>query len=277
MRKESLDFLKLLCETPSPSGFEYEAQGVFRRYVRPYAAQVKTDVMGNAYAIANPKGRPSVMLAGHCDQIGFIVKYVSDEGYIYFDFIGGVDPTVVSGHRVGIMTKKGLVPGALGRKAIHLMDAEDRKRVPKADDLWIDLGMKSKREVERKVSLGDPGVFVQPFAELAGDRVVSMAFDDKMGTFIVAEVMRLLSGKTYKACVYGVSTVQEEVGIRGARTSAYETAADVGIALDVGFAVDHPGVDKKRSGDLALGKGPMICRGANCNHKVFDLLVDTAK
>jgi putative aminopeptidase FrvX len=277
MRSESLAFLRQLCETPSPSGFEYEAQRVFRDYVQPYVDQVKTDVMGNTYAIANAKGSPSVMLAGHCDQIGFLTKYITDEGFVYFDVIGGVDPTVAAGHRVVIITKKGRLPGVLGWKPIHLMDADDRRRVPKSDDLWIDLGMRSKTEVERRVSLGDPGVFVQPFEQLTADRVVSMAFDDKMGTFVIGEVTRLLAGKKYKARVYGVSTVQEEVGFRGARTSAYETEAEVGIALDVGFAVDHPGGDKKKTGDLAIGKGPMICRGANCNHKVFDLLVDTAK
>jgi putative aminopeptidase FrvX len=277
MRKESVDFLRELCETPSPSGFESGAQAVYRNYVKPYVDQVKTDVMGNVYAIANPKGKPSIMLAGHCDQIGFMVKYITDDGYIHFGFVGGVDGTVAAGQRVMIMTKKGLLPGVLGRKPIHLMEDEDRKKAPKADDMWIDLGMKSKAEVEKRVSLGDPGVLWQPFTELANGRVVSMAFDDKMGSWVVGEVMRLLAGKKMAACVYGVSTVQEEIGLRGARTSAYETNADLGIAIDVGFAMDHPGADKKKVGDLKMDGGPMICRGPNCNEKMFDLLVDAAK
>jgi putative aminopeptidase FrvX len=277
MRKESLEFLTELVETPSPSGFEQPAMGVFRRYVQPYAASVQTDVMGNCTATLNPKGSPCVMLAGHCDQIGFIVNYITDKGFIHFRTIGGVDPTVAVSQRALISGDKGPVEGVVGRKAIHLMDPDDRKLVPKLHDLWIDIGAKSKADALKRIAIGDSGVFVQSFAELANKTAVSMAFDDKIGSYVVAETIRLLADRKIKACVKGVATVQEEVGLRGATTSAYSAEAQVGIAIDVGFAVDHPGVEKKKVGDLALHKGPMVCRGANINPVVFDMLVKTAK
>lgn len=277
MRKESTEFLRELVETPSPSGFEQPAQKVFRKYVKPYADKVVTDVMGNVCAIRGKSGKPRIMLAGHCDEIGFIIHHITDSGFLHFRAVGGVDPTVAVAQRVIINTDKGQVPGVVGRKPIHLMDADDRKAVPKMHNLWLDIGAKNKKEAERMVSVGDAGVFVQGFQMLKNNTAASMAFDDKMGVFLVAETLRLLEKKKFPAAVYGVSTVQEEVGLRGARTSAYWTEAEVGIALDVGFAVDHPGVDKTKVGDLALHRGPMICRGANVNPRVFKLLVETAK
>ncbi len=277
MNPDSKSFLKQLVETPSPSGYEQQVQRLVRERIAPWCDEVKTDVMGNVLGIRNAAGRPRVMLAGHCDQIGFIVQYITESGFIYVDRIGGVDPTVAVSQRVVIMTRRGLVFGVIGRKAIHLMDEDDRKRVPKMDDLYVDIGAKTKKDAEKLVSLGDAGVFVQPFTELANNRVVSMAFDNKMGTWIVAETLRLLHGRKFDACIVGVSTVQEEIGLRGAQTSAFASEAEVGIALDVGHATDCPGIDKKKVGDYQLGKGPKICRGANINPVVFDLLVETAK
>jgi putative aminopeptidase FrvX len=277
MRKESLSFLRQLVETPSPSGFEQPAMAIFREYVAPYASSVETDLLGNSIATLNPGGRPRLMLAGHCDQIGFIINYITDKGFLHFQTIGGVDPTVAVSQRVLITGGKGPVYGVVGRKAIHLMDPDDRKQVPKVHDLWIDIGSLSKADALKRVSVGDSGVFVQGFTELANKTAVSMAFDDKIGSYVVAETMRLLSARKIAACVKGVATVQEEVGFRGARTSAFHTEAEVGIAIDVGHAVDHPDVDKKKVGDLGLHKGPMICRGANINPVVFEMLMKTAK
>ena len=277
MTPDSKAFLKQLVETPSPSGYEQQVQQLVRERIRPWCDEVKTDVMGNVFGIRNPVGRPRVMLAGHCDQIGFLVQYISDDGFLYVDQIGGVDPVVATAHRVVIMTRQGLVPGVLGRKAIHLMDSDDRKRVPKIEDLYVDICATSKKDAEKLVSLGDAGVFYQPFTELPHHRAVSMAFDNKMGTWIVTEVLRLLQGRKFDASIIGVSTVQEEIGLRGAQTSAFASEAEVGIALDVGHATDCPGVDKKKVGDYQVGKGPKICRGPNINPRVFDLLVETAK
>ncbi|MCC6444819.1 MAG: M42 family metallopeptidase [Armatimonadetes bacterium] len=277
MREESLAFLKNLCETVSPSGYEQPAQELFREYVRPYCDRVETDILGCAIGVRNPEGQPRLMLAGHADEIGFIIRFINDEGYLYFAPVGGHDAVVTVGQRVTIRTANGPVAGVIGKKAIHLMTEEERGKVPDLSELWIDIGASSKKEAEELVSLGDPIAYRVPFELLQNDLAVSKAFDNKMAVFLIGETLRLLAGKQIRAGVYGVSTVQEEIGIRGARTSAYHVDPLLGIALDVGHAGDYPAADKKRSGDLAVGKGPMICRGANINPKMFERLAQTAK
>ncbi len=277
MNVDGKDFLKQLVETPSPSGYEHDVQRLVRERIRPWCDSVRTDVMGNVFGIQNPKGKPRVMLAGHCDQIGFIVQYITDEGFLHLEPIGGVDPVVATSQRVSIMTRDGLVPGVVGRKAIHLMDEEDRKKVPRIHELYVDIGAKSKTDARKLVSIGDAGIFLQPYVELANERAVSMAFDNKMGTWIVTETLRLLHRRKLNACVIGVSTVQEEIGLRGATASAFSSEAEVGIALDVAHGTDTPGVEKTKAGDFHVGKGPMIFRGANINPRVFDLLVAVAR
>lgn len=277
MNPESKQFLKRLVETPSPSGYEHDVQKLVRDRIAPWCDTVRTDVMGNVFGIRNPEGKPRIMLAGHCDQIGFLVNYVTDDGFLHADPIGGVDPVVATSQRVLIMTRNGPLAGVIGRKAIHLMDEEDKKKVPKIHDLYIDIGATSKADALKLVSFGDAGVFLQPYIELTNDRAVSMAFDNKMGTWIVTEVLRLLHGRDLDACVLGVSTVQEEIGLRGAVASAFSSEADVGIALDVAHATDTPGIEKKKAGDFHVGKGPMISRGANINPRIFELLVAVAE
>ncbi|MDQ6623980.1 MAG: M42 family metallopeptidase [Verrucomicrobiota bacterium] len=277
MNPESKDFLKRLVETPSPSGYEHEVQQLVRARIQPWCENVRTDVMGNVFGTRHPQGRPRIMLAGHCDQIGFIIQYITDEGFLHIEPIGGVDPVVATSQRVVIMTKGGLVPGVIGRKAIHLMDDEDKKKVPKIHDLYVDIGAENKYDALKLVAFGDAGVFVQPYLELANERAVSMAFDNKMGTWIVTEVLRLLHEREFEACVIGVSTVQEEIGLRGAHTSAFSSEAEVGIALDVAHGTDTPGIEKKKAGDFKIGGGPMIARGANINPRVFELLCAAAE
>jgi len=277
MNPESKDFLKRLVETPSPSGYEHEVQKIVRDRIRPWCDSVRTDVMGNVFGLRNPEGKPRIMLAGHCDQIGFIVQYITEEGFLHIEPIGGVDPVVATSQRVSIMTRDGMLPGVIGRKAIHLMDDEDKKKVPKIHDLYVDIGAENKYDALKLVAFGDAGVFLQPYIELANERAVSMAFDNKMGTWIVTEVLRLLHGREVEACVIGVSTVQEEIGLRGAQTSAFSSEAEVGIALDVAHGTDTPGIEKKKAGDFKIGAGPMIARGANINPHVFELLVATAE
>lgn len=277
MNAGSKSFLKQLVETPSPSGYEHEVQKLVRERIRPWCDSLRTDVMGNVFGLRNPSGRPRIMLAGHCDQIGFIVQYITDEGFLHLEAIGGVDPVVATAQRVAIMTRSGLVPGVVGRKAIHLMDEEDRKKVPKIHELYIDIGATSAEDARKLVAIGDAGIFLQPYLELANERAVSMAFDNKMGTWIVTETLRLLHGREVNACVIGVSTVQEEIGLRGATAGAFSSEADVGIALDVAHGTDTPGIDKRKAGDFHVGKGPMIFRGANINPRVFELLVAAAE
>jgi endoglucanase len=280
MRTNSLNFLKKIVETPSPSGFEMRAAKVFRGYVAPFCRKVETDVMGNTYGILGKKNaRPRVMLAGHMDELGLMITYIDDKGFLYYKAVGGIDPHTVPGSRVQIHTKKGDVFGILGRKAIHVIEAKDREKVTPHYQNFIDIGAKDKKAADKIVEKGDVGTFDVGFARLRGDIYTSRAFDDKMGAWAVAEVLRILAGKKsrLKAQVFGCATVQEEVGLRGATTGTYGIDPDVGICLEVGFANDHPGGDPKRFGDAKLGEGPVITRGANINHALFNLFVKTAK
>ena len=277
MEAEAFAFLKQIVDTPGPSGYEQQVQKVFRERVRPYVEEVSTDVMGNVVAVKNPSGTPRVMLAGHADEIGFIVRYINDDGFLYFGQIGGHDAVVTVGQRVYVHTASGPILGVLGRKAIHLLEAEERTKVPKTDDLWIDIGVGNRKEAEELVHIGDCVTYAQDLQRLCGDNATARSFDNKMGCFVVAEALRLLAGKKLACAVYGVATVQEEIGLRGARTSAFGIDPLIGLATDVGHAMDFPGAEKKLVGDIKLGKGPVIARGANIHPKVFELLVQTAE
>ncbi len=281
MRKESLTFLQELIEAPSPSGFEQPAARVVRKWMKNIADEITTDVHGNTICALNPKGKVRIMLAGHCDQIGFMVKHITDSGYIYFAAIGGFDENIIPGQRLHIHTSNGPVLGVVGKKPIHLMEPEERKKTVTLKNLWIDIGAKDKKEVEKIISIGDPVTFEIIFNKLRNGHLVAPGFDDKMGTFVVMEAMRLLKNDLKKesisAAVFSVATVQEEIGLRGAKTSAFGIDPHVGIACDVDFASDYPTMEKTQVGDVCLDKGPVIARGANINHVVFDMLTKTAK
>jgi len=281
MRKESLKFLEQLLDAPSPSGYEQPAQRVFRDYVAPYCDEITTDVMGNVFAHVAGKGKdlPKVMVVGHTDEIGLQVKYIDDHGFLYFAAVGGVDAHLTPGKRVNIHTTHGPLVGVIGKKPIHLMDAKDRETVVKLEAQYIDIGAKDKKEAQKLVRVGDAVTFESSFTRLHGDRVASRGFDDKAGCFVVAEVLRLVkaSGKKLNVDLYGVSSVQEEIGLRGGTTSCYTVNPDVGICVEVDFSTDQPDVEKKHNGEVALGKGPILTRGANINPPLFDLLVATAE
>jgi len=273
-----LSFLQDLVEAPSPSGFEQPAQRVVRAHVKAFADEVRTDVHGNVIAAVNTGGSPRVMFAGHCDQVGMMVKFINAQGFAYFASIGGVDPTILAGARVTIHADKGPVTGVIPRKAVHLMRGEERGKTQlQISDLYIDIGAGNRRVAERRVAVGDPITFELGLRTLNRDIVVSPGFDDKIGSFIVMEALRLLSRRKLKASVYAVSTVQEELGLRGARTSCFGVDPLVGIAVDVTHATDYPGAEKKVGGDIRLGRGPVIERGANINPVVGDLLLNAAK
>ena len=277
MRPESLEFLEELVNAPSPSGFEQPAQRLVRAYLAPYADEIRGDVMGNLIATLNPEGKPRLMLAGHCDEIGLMVRYITDEGFVHFSPIGGVDPQLVLGQKVHLHGRNGVVLGVVGKKAIHLMEPEDRKKVLEFHQQWIDIGAKDRADAESRVAIGDPITFAMTFARLNGDIAVARGFDDKMGSFVCAEALRLAKEKGVTACVTVVSTVQEEVGLRGAHASAYSVAPEVAIAVDVDHSTDYPDSDKKRVGDVKLGKGPVLHRGANINPVVAARLDAAAK
>lgn len=271
-----LDFFRRILETPSPSGYESPLQGMVREYVAPFADEVRTDVHGNVIAVKNPDAPFRVMLAGHCDQIGLIVQHIDDDGFLYIQPIGGWDPQMLVGQRVKVWAEGGPLLGVIGRKPIHLLTEEERKQVPKIKDLWLDVGAANKDEAAKLVRIGDPVTLELTFGEVRNRRAVSPAMDDKAGLWVVIEALRRAEKKKLRCGLYAVSTVQEEVGLRGARTSAFGIDPQVGIAVDVTFATDCPTVEKKEEGDVRLGKGPVIYRGPNMNPKVVQLLVEAA-
>ena len=277
--EQDFAFFKALIEAPSPSGFEQPAQRVVRAALADVADSIRTDVMGNVVArIAGPDGAPRLMLAGHCDEIGFMLKYIDEQGFLFFAPIGGVDAHLVPGQRVTVHSAGGPVPGVVGKRPIHQIEAKDRDKVIPLKNQFIDIGCVDKAAAEELVAVGDPVTFAVGVERLQGTRLVSRAMDDKMGAYIVAQVLREVRRRGgHTVDLYGVSTVQEEIGLRGGTTSAYGVQPDIGIAVEVGFASDYPEVDHKELGEINLGGGPIIARGPNINPELFDLLIRTAK
>lgn len=272
MDKTMKKFFRELVEAPSPSGFEQPAQEVYRQFIGKYADEVKTDVHGNVIAMKKGTTDLKLMIVGHADEIGLMINYIDDNGFIRFMPIGGVDVALLPGSRVNIYHDGELVRGVIGRKAIHLLKPEERKNSPKLEDLWIDIGAQDRKEAEKRVAIGDPITFSPGLEELDGDIITSKATDNKAGVYVVAAVMKELAKEEIAFNLYSVAAVQEEVGLRGARTSAYGIDPDVGIAIDVTHATDFPGMNKNTLGDIRLGKGPVVSVGCNINPKVFELL-----
>ncbi|MCI0533770.1 MAG: M42 family metallopeptidase [Verrucomicrobiales bacterium] len=267
MRAESLSFLRTLLNTPSPPGHEARGQRVWLDYVSPYADETFTDAYGNAVAILNKGGSPRLMLAGHADEIAMTVNYIDPQGFVYVRKLGGVDPAITKAQRVTIHTKRGPVKGVVGNVAPHLMKEEPEKKPPKMHDLFIDIGAKDKRNAQNLVSVGDPITLNDDFELLRNDLAIARAFDNRIGTFAVAEALRLLresDGKLH-AEVSAVSNIMEEVGLLGARQIAYSLKPDAAIVVDVTHATDYPGVSKAQHGDVSIGQGPALTHGG-CNH-----------
>jgi putative aminopeptidase FrvX len=278
MQKKDLEFLSALVEAPSPSGFEQPAARVFRDRMTGVADLVDTNVMGSVHALLKgTKDGVSVMLAGHIDEIGLMVNYVSKEGFVSFAAIGGVDAAILPGMRVKLHTSDGELLGVMGRKPIHLIEEDERKTVTKIDKLFIDLGL-SADEVKKRVRTGDPITFDVGMETFGDDLAVSRAFDDKMGAWISARVLEeVKKAGGAPGDLIAAATVQEEVGLRGGITSAYGVDPQVGIAVEVGHATDYPDIDMRKHGEATCGKGPIIARGPNINPALFDLLVKAAE
>ena len=281
MHDSSLKFLRDLLETPSASGFEHAIQDVVRAWAGRYADEVRTDRHGNVVAALHPADRSAggqrVMLAGHCDQIALMVQHIDDNGYLYVQPIGGWDMQILLGQYLTVWTREGPVTGVIARKAPHLLTSEERAKVPQFTDVWVDVGARDRAEAEKVVRHGDPVTFALGMRELRNGLAAAPGMDDKVGVWTVFEALRLLHGRPLQAAVYCVSTVQEEVGLRGATTSAYGIHPTVGLAVDVTHATDTPGNDKKQLGDTRLGDGPVLFRGPNINPRVFERLEAAAK
>ena len=272
-------FLTELLHARSPSGYEAEAQAVFDRHVKPAADAYSGDALGNRIATLNPSGDPTLMLAGHLDELGLIITYVNKDGFIYFDTIGGHDRTVISGRRVIIQTANGPVKGVTGKRAVHLMDEADRKKVPEIHEIWIDIGASSKKEALERISIGDAATYDHEFELIHGSIGTARAFDNKVGAYVVGEALIRLAKdrRRLAARVVAVGTSQEEIGVRGAAGSGYSVDPQVALVVDVGHATDHPDCDNRKFGETHLGAGPIICRGPNINPKVYDGLIRAAK
>lgn len=276
--KVTRTFFERLLGTISPSGYEEEAAAVIKAEAASFADEVRVDVHGNVDVIVNRGGSPRIMLAGHMDEIGLQITNVDAEGYLRFTVIGGWDPQILQGQRVWIKSAGGRVHGVIGKKAIHLLREEARKQVVQIEEMWIDIGARDAAEARSKVAIGDCAVLAHGWEELANGLIVARGLDDRCGAFVIFEAARLAARLNPQAEIHAVATVQEEIGLRGATTSAYHIKPDVAIAVDVTHATDYPGTkdERDRIGEVTIGGGPVLTRGPNINPKVFDWLLDTA-
>lgn len=267
MRKASFEFLKTLVNTPSPTGYETRGQRVWLDYAGQFADETFSDSYGNCVAVLNKGGSPRLMLAAHADEIGMTVNYISDDGYLYIKKVGGVDPAITRAQRVTIHTRKGPVRGVVGNVAPHLTRVEKERRVPEMHDLFIDIGVATRAEAEKLVRIGDPITLNDEFELLRNDLAVARAFDNRVGTWAVAETLRLLkeSGRRLQPEICAVSNIMEETGLLGARQIAYSLKPDVALVVDVTHATDYPTVNKAQHGDIRVGQGPTLTHGG-CNH-----------
>nr|WP_027956462.1 M20/M25/M40 family metallo-hydrolase [Halobacillus kuroshimensis] len=273
MEKERLDFLMELLNTPSPSSMEMEIQKRWIEEMRPYADVIQTDHAGNAIAVLNPEADFKIMLAGHCDEIALVVNRIDENGYVYVDKMGGINPKAAVGMKVSIQGHGGTLTGVIGVNAQHHGGLKGDFGL---EELFIDCGAKSKEEVEKFVQIGDLAVYKREPEVLMDRYIAGRGLDNRTGQFVVGEVLRRLSEKKLNVGVYAASTVNEETNMGGAYFAAAGIEPTMAIACDVTFATDYPGVDKRKHGDVRLEKGPVLAKGAPINRKINQLLEKTA-
>src|SRR5689334_23451914 len=275
----AVSFLKRLLDAPAPSGYEAAAARAWRAEAETFADKVSSDVAGNSIAEVNPGGSTTIMLDGHIDEIGVIVQYIDDDGYIYIAPIGGWDPQVLVGQRIRFLGTDGDVIGVVGKKPIHLMKNSDREHASKLTDLWVDIGAANRTEVEQRVSIGDAGVIDSRSVDFPNGRLVSRSIDNRIGAFVVLEALRRYAENPGAARVVEAATVQEEIAWHGggALVCAHCINPQMAIVVDVTFATDHPNLEKKELGEHKMGSGPVVSRGALISPVVFDLIRETAK
>lgn len=282
MTPEAKDFLFDLLNTPSPSGFEVPGQRKWAAHVRPLADAVENDTYGTAWATLHGRAgdaAPRLMLEAHADEIGFMVNYISDDGFLYINRIGGSDRAVARGRRVRILGSRGEVKGVIGNTAIHLRDTKDEK-IPEWHELFVDIGAADRDEVAaRGIRVGHPGVLDEGVEELTPGRLIGRALDNRIGGFIIAQVLARLAeaDERPEATVYAVNAVQEEIGGHGARMVAYRLRPTLAVVLDVTHATDSPGISKEKHGRVRLGGGPAVTHGTANHPKVVERLLAVAE
>lgn len=267
--------LESLVTAPGPAGYERPIQEVVRKIAGAFS-ETKTDWHGNVTCSVNASGNPRVMLAGHCDQIGLIVNHIDERGFLRVTPVGGWDIQQLIGQAMQVWTAEGPIPGVIARKAIHLLSNEDRNRVPKMKELFVDIGVKNAEEAAELVRIGDPITLQLGMRSMHGDLVSGPAMDDRVGVWVVLNAAKRAGERHPTAAVHAVSTVQEEIGLRGAKTSAYTIDPHVAIAVDVTHATDTPDSDQNEHGKVELGAGPVVFRGPNVNPVLFEQLVRLA-
>jgi putative aminopeptidase FrvX len=281
MDDHAFNFLKTLLDAAAPSGFETAAARLWRAEAQGFADGVDVDVAGNSFARVGGGGAPRIMLAGHVDEIGLMITHVDEDGFLYVDGIGGWDPQVLVGQRIRFLTNKGDVIGVVGKKPIHLIKPEEKEKAVKLTDLWIDVGARNRDEAsQRGIRVGDPGVVDTHLVELGNGLIASRAVDNRIGAFVVLEVLRALSqGEKPAAEVTAVATTQEEIGYQGggARTSAFRLDPQLAVVVDLTFSTDAPGVEKKQVGEHKLGSGPVLSRGSAIHPMMFERMAETAE
>ncbi len=265
-------FLERLLGAPGVSGYEQPVQQVVREFAADFADEVSTDTHGNVVATVAP-GRPvRLMFDGHCDQLGMVVSHVDDLGFLYFQTVGGWDPQQLVGQRVHVWSSDEPVAGVISRKAIHMLTDDEKKTVVQPKDMWIDIGAADRADAETVVRIGDPVTVQLGMQELRNGLVAGPAMDNRTGVWVVFEAARRANAEGVACSLAVASTVQEEIGLRGARTAAFGIDPQVGIAVDVTHATDCPTIDKRQRGEIGLGEGPVIVRGPNVNPRVGERL-----
>jgi endoglucanase len=280
---ESKDFLHQLLLTPSPTGAEQPVQRIVRERMKSFADTIDTDLHGNVIMAINPKAERRIMLAGHCDQIGLMVRFISSEGFLYVTAIGGIDVGALHASKVTVHTENGPVRGIIGRKPVHMQSTDERDKTKNdIEKIWIDIGARGKREAEKLVKLGDVITFELGVTELGNNLFSSPGLDDKVGLFVALETLRFCAKnkralKNNSVGVFAVSTVQEEIGLRGSVTSTFGVDPQVGIAIDVTHSSDNPANENPKMIPCLLGAGPTISSGPNINSVVEKMLKAAAK
>ena len=274
------DLITRLLDARGPSGYETAAAAAWRAEAETFADRTWADVHGNVFASINDGAAPRVMLAGHIDEIGLMVTHIDDEGFLWVRNVGGWDAHVLVGQRVEILAEPGPVLGVIGRRAVHMIRGDDGDKPVKLKDLWIDIGAATGDDARSRVAIGDVAVIRSDTVELSDDLLAARSVDDRVGAVVVLEALRRARDRGCEAHVVAVATVQEEIGYvagGGARTGSYGLDPHASVVVDVTHATDHPTVDKKEHGDIRLGGGPVLARGAAVNPVVFRRLGDAAR
>jgi len=279
MNKSTEEFLYELLNTPSPTGFEAKGQRVWANRCREFSDSVDSDAYGNAWATINgAEGAPTVMIEAHADEIGFMVKYISDDGYLRVDRIGGSDWATARGRRLSLYGDKGEVLGIIGNTAIHIRDRKDGEKVPEVHELHVDIGAKDADKVEEMgIRVGHPGVYADSAVPFGKNGIVGRALDNRIGGFIISEVTRRLSSEKPTATCIALNAVQEEIGGYGATMASYALKPDICIVLDVTHATDSPDIKHAQHGKVTLGGGPSVTHGTANHPLIVDRIIELAK